>query len=697
MGWVAMALLAEVAPSTNEMAQRLEDVFRRTDWRTDPNKPSQRVGQYRALLLQQPELRDEIRIRIQLGEALINDGQNETAVRELEGLRTLLRQQSVVLNTRFDYELRFLLATAYMRSGEQENCVKHHGVDSCLYPIRGQGVHTERRGAEGAWTEWRGILERSPQDMNARWLLNIMAMTLGRHPGGVPRPWLIRPDFLQSEFEIGRFPDVAAQAKVAVTGLAGGVVAEDFDHDGWIDLMISSSGPQDPLRYFRNRGDGTFEDRTEAAGLSGLTGGLNLIHADYNNDGHADVLVLRGGWWGKHGKYPNSLLKNNGDGTFRDVTVEAGLLSFHPTQTAAWADYDLDGFVDLYIGNESSVDEAHPSEFYRNNGDGTFTNLAAKLGLADMGYVKGVAWGDFNNDGRPDLYVSRKGAPNRLFRNEANGQFTDVTAQAGVAEPLHSFGTWFWDYDNDGWLDLLVVGYYTERLDDIGHFHLGAPNKAEVPRLYRNRGNGTFEDVTKKVRLDRVILAMGSNYGDLDNDGWLDCYFGTGTPEFQALLPNRMFRNDRGRAFQDVTMSGGFGHLQKGHGIAFADFDNDGDQDVFEVMGGALPGDRYQSVLYRNPGHGNAWVKLRVAGRRSNRAGIGARVRVDVDTAQGPRSMYRMVTPGSSFGDVPFTLHVGLGDARAIRRVEVSFPVTGKSQTWTGLALRQTHVLREEF
>ena len=346
------------------------------------------------------------------------------------------------------------------------------------------------------------------------------------------------------------------------------------------------------------------------------------------------------------------------------------MMSLHPTQTAAWADYDNDGWLDLYVGHESNKDESHPSELWHNNHDGTFTNIAPRAGLADMGFVKGVAWGDYNNDGRPDLYISRKGSLNSLYRNDGNGKFTDVTSQAGVGQPVHSFTTWFFDYDNDGWLDLFVAGYYTDTLDDIPAFHMGLPNKAETPRLYHNNHDGTFTEVSKQMGLDRAILVMGAGCGDLDNDGWLDCYLATGAPEYETLLPNRMFRNDRGRRFQDVTKSGGFGQLQKGHAVAFADFDRDGDQDIFEVLGGAYPGDAYFSVLLENPGHGNHWLGLQLEGVKSNRSGIGARVKIE--TPQ--QTVHRVVQPGSSFGDAPLELHIGLGKSTEIKDVEVAWP-----------------------
>jgi len=219
------------------------------------------------------------------------------------------------------------------------------------------------------------------------------------------------------------------------------------------------------------------------------------------------------------------------------------------------------------------------------------------------------------------------------------------------------------------------------------------PNKAEVPRLYHNNGDGTFKDVTKAVGLDRVILSMGVGFGDLDNDGWLDCYFGTGTPDYEALLPNRMFRNDHGRKFQDVTVSGGFGQLQKGHAISFADFNRDGNQDVFEVLGGAVPGDTYPSVLLANPGHNNHWIGLQLIGVKSNRSAMGARIRVVLDAPE-PRSIYRTVNSGTSFGDTPFEQHIGLGQARAIKQIEIQWPA-GSRQILSGLAVDSMYQLRE--
>jgi hypothetical protein len=521
----------------------------------------------------------------------------------------------------------------------------------------------------------------------------------------VPPAWRVPPEVFNSDYDIKRFPDIAGAAGVAVDDLSGGVVMDDFDNDGLLDLMVSASGLESQLRVFRNQGDGTFRELTESAGLTGLKGGLNIIQGDYNNDGFVDVLVLRGGWLGKDGRYPNSLLRNNGNFTFDDVTEEAGMLSFHSTQTAVWLDYNGDGWLDVFIGNEShpGAGEVDPCELFRNNGDGTFTDCAAEEGVAVVDWIKAVVSGDFNNDGRPDLYLSSFSGPNYLFRNDgpqaAGGtersrmRFTNIAAEAGVTEPLRSFPAWFWDFDNDGWHDIFVSGYAINNAGDILADYLGSgPPNAARPRLYRD---GTFADVTRQSGMWTILETMGANFGDLDNDGWLDFYAGTGDPSYGTLIPNRMFRNDGGRRFQDVTTSGGFGQLQKGHGVAFGDLDNDGDQDIYAVIGGALLGDHYPNQLFANPGHGNRWLKVKLEGVQSNRAAIGARIKVVVRSGGREREIHRTIGSGGSFGASPLRQEIGLGDAAELVKVEILWPATGKTQVVEGLAIDHAYLIRE--
>ena len=319
-----------------------------------------------------------------------------------------------------DKFLRTMLETgvAYMRIAESRNCVAHHTERSCIFPIEGDGVHVEPESSRAATEYFLRALARSrpgsPPHLKARWLLNVAHMTLGSYPDGVPAAYRIPPEKFDSDESFPRFSDIAPGLGLNTTDLAGGAVVEDFDGDDWLDVMVSTSDPSGQLHYFRNNGNGGYADRTREAGLVGQLGGLNMIHADYDNDGRPDVLVIRGGWWRDWGRHPNSLLRNQGDGTFSDVTFESGLGQVHyPSQTAAWADYDNDGDLDLFAGNETDLqinpsfdftgserpfNVRAPCQLFRNDGDGTFTDVAAAAGVENLRYAKSVVWGDYDND-----------------------------------------------------------------------------------------------------------------------------------------------------------------------------------------------------------------------------------------------------------------------------------------------------------
>ncbi len=650
-----------------------------------------------------PDLRDQWALRGRLADELLWAGQTRDALGLYADMEaTLAGPEAAGWDDREPLAARLdaSLALAWLRLGEQDNCVANPTAAACVVPISEEAWHTLEEGSRNAIEYYQRVLDRNPDDLNSRWLLNLAFMTLGEYPDQVPERWLIPPEAFASDYDIGRFWDVGPHLGFGQAELSGGALTEDFDGDGRLDLMTSSWHLTEQLRLFHNEGDGSFSEVTDDAALTGITGGLNLQQADMDNDGLPDVLVLRGAWMGEDGLWPNSLLRNNGDGTFTDVTEAAGLASRHPTQTAVWSDVDLDGWVDLYIGNETRGETDHPAQLFMNNADGTFREVAASAGVDAVGFVKGVDAGDFDNDGWPDLYVSRLGQPNLLFRNLGPGddgapRFDEVGAVAGVREPIESFPTWFWDFDNDGWLDLFVAGYRMQPGAYAAEL-LGLEVMATLPRLYRNNGDGTFADVTSEAQLDRFMYAMGSNFGDLDNDGWLDMLVGTGDPDFSALMPNRAFRNDGSGGFQEVTVSGGFGNVQKGHAVAFGDVNDNGDQDIYMNLGGALEGDGYRNAFYANPGHGHHWVTLRLRGESSNRLALDARVRVQVESADGStRDIHRVVGSGGSFGGNSLQTEIGLGQAEAIREVEVRWPSGGATQWWIGLELDRAYELTE--
>ena len=573
--------------------------------------------------------------------------------------------------------------------------VADHGVhqpinETGLVPTHPAALHAARGDVTKAIEHLSRAMQYDPSNLEVQWLLNLAYMTGGMYPEAVPPQYLIAPAVFASRTDVGRFPDIAPQAGVDVFGTAGGVIIDDFENNGMLDIVTSQIDDCQPLRFFHNNGDGTFTDRAAQAGLSDQTGGLNIIQADYNNDGCVDLLVLRGGW-----EFPRrrSLLRNNCDGTFTDVTAQSGLLEpLRSSQSAVWVDIDNDGYLDLFIANENA-----PAQLFLNRGDGTFVDISHQAGVDQTAFSKGVVAADYDNDGYPDIYVSNFNGRDFLYHNNHDRTFTEVSTQAGLASaPWMSFGAWFFDYDNDGWPDLFVTGYFLSVEESVKSY-LNLPRKGETAKLFRNMRDGTFRDVTAEVGLDHVYMPMGCNFGDIDNDGFLDVYMGMGNPSLSSLLPNRLYRNEEGKRFVDITTSSGTGAISKGHGVAFADLANNGNEDLLIVMGGPDVGDRNTTRLFQNPGgHGNDWITLRLVGVKSNRSAIGARITVTVvDADRGRRQIVRTVGSGGSFGASPLQQHIGLGRSARIENIEVWWPASNTRQNFTGIKPNQFLEIKE--
>jgi len=585
-------------------------------------------------------------------------------------------------------DLEKKLAIAYLRQAQDENWVKQHNNESSIFPLSPKAYFKQTSASEKAIQQMLGHLSRNPGDLEQKWLLNLAFMTLGKYPESVPKEHLISLAPFGSKEDLGRFVDIAPSLGVDAFGQAGGVIIDDFDNDGLMDIVVSTWDDCKPLHYYHNNGDGTFTDRAEPAGLSKQLGGLNLIQTDYNNDGWLDIFVLRGGW---RSPMRCSLLRNNGDGTFTDVTREAGLAArATSTQGAVWADFDNDGWLDLFVANENS-----PSQLFHNNGNGTFTDVAHFAGVDRIAFSKAVVAGDYDGDGYADFYVSNYAGENFLYHNNQNGTFTDAAKKLHVETPIFSFPAWFFDYDNDGWPDLFVSSFVHSVSEVIGSY-LGLPGKAETLKLYRNTGGTSFQDVTQEAGLARVFMPMGSNFGDIDNDGFLDFYLGTGDPSYASLVPNVLFKNMGGKYFTDITASSKTGSLQKGHGVAIADIFNDGQPCIYENIGGATPGDQYYSALFRNPGTRNNWISVKLVGVKTNRAAIGARIKLTLMGRDGkPLNIYRDVNSGGSFGASPLQQHLGLGDASRIETLEIWWPASKTRQSFNNLSPNQFIEVRE--
>ena len=616
---------------------------------------------------------DSVALRLGVAQVYAYHGEMDLAIAQMEAaLRTASAGAPKLLP-----EVEEMLGVAYLHRAGAANDVYRHPGELCLFPMRPEAIYAKGADSQKAIQHFLASLKLRPGDIETTWLLNLAYMTLGKYPAGVPKEHLIAPSHFSSAEDIGRFSDVAPRVGLGAAAFeVGGLIVDDFDNDGLFDIVTSNWDFCAPMHFFHNNGDGTFSDRSAQSGLATQVGGNNIIQTDYNNDGCLDILVLRGGWETAMRK---SLLRNNCNGTFTDVTVEAGLGDPTTTEFAVWVDINNDGLLDLYVGNENE-----PNQLFLNNGNGTFKDISRSSGTNLSLLSKAVVAADYDNDGYADLFVSNYRGDSALLHNNHDNTFTDVAPQAGVQASGHGFAAWFFDYDNDGRPDLLASSYAMS-IEETLRTYLGLPHNAATMKLYRNLGNGTFRDVSEETGLNKVFMPMGANFGDLDNDGFPDIYFGTGELSFASLLPNVLLHNKGGKTFVDITASSGTGELHKGHGVAFADIDNDGDEDLLEVVGGGVPGDTHTFRLFENPGHGNDWISVRLLGVKANRPGIGARIKVTVKNGTETRAVYRTVGSGGSFGASPLEQHIGLGKSAEIVGVEIQWPGDAQPQRFASV------------
>ncbi len=585
--------------------------------------------------------------------------------------------------------LIFLQGVSAMRRGENDNCIACRGDSSCIVPISREAVHTNPAGSRLAIKHFNEYIELFPDDAGVRWLLEIAHMTLGESSEeGDPRFHRAIDRFFHSEFDIGVFRDKSHEAGLDRMNQSGGAIMDDFDNDGLLDVVVTATDPTAPMAYYRNRGDGTFEDRSAQAGVTDQLGGLVCYQADYNNDGRLDIFIPRAAWL--PGPIRPTLLENNKAGGFSDVTRVSGLLDPVNSNGAAWGDFDNDGWIDLFVACEHQY-----NRLYRNRGDGTFEDVAARAGVAGepSRWAKGCTWIDYDNDGFQDLFVTNLDDTGRLYHNEQDGRFEETTLEMGINGPKRGFACWAWDYDNDGWLDLFAASADRD-LNSIVKSMIGEPHQVATCKLFRNSGGVGFEDRTKEAGVDGAYAPMGCNFADFDNDGWLDFYLGTGEPNLSTLVPNRMFKNVAGARFADITGSSRTGHLQKGHGVACGDWDRDGDVDLFIEMGSAINGDKYHNLLFQNPGQGNHWLTVKLIGKKTNRSAIGARIKVVIEGPKA-RSIFRLVSTGGSFGANALQQTIGLADAKSVATLEITWPASHTTQVFHGVAADQAISITE--
>ena len=481
------------------------------------------------------------------------------------------------------------------------------------------------------------------------------------------------------------FEDIAPALGIHHLNGNGTCAWGDIDGDGDLDLIVAGSGTF--IRVYRNDGD-RFTDVTEQVGLAHVPSGYSLNLVDYDNDGWLDLYISLNGW---SGPMPNMLFHND-HGRFVDVSKKSGADDPGSGFVSLWGDLDNDGWPDLVVAN-GVLQDGSVTQIYRNNRDGTFTNVTQSAGLNEppsYGAI-GIALGDYDKDGKLDILINgRDGAPNRLYHNDGNWHFTEVAKKAGVLQPPHNgFVCFFFDYNNDGWPDILTTSLapWEATVEGLKKGYSPRSVHPDASRLFRNNGNGTFTDVTYEAKLYYPTGTMGAGVADVDNDGYLDVYLGTGDPQISRLEPNRFFRNNGNGTFGDLTNYLNFARPgNKGHGVAFVDIDDDGDLDIFAQLGGHYPGDHAYNAFYRNlKGNQNNWLEVDLRGVKSNRFAIGAQLTVRA----GALLVYREVKGSEGFGATsPYRQHFGLGKNTKIDSLEIRWP-SGIRQELRGLAPNQ--------
>ena len=521
-----------------------------------------------------------------------------------------------------------------------------------------------------------------PEILELRWHLEQTRLRLGRPHREEDG---FSDNITRGEHLSGHFVEMAAP--LGIDKMDGGRSSAwaDFDDDGDLDLAVLGH-PQ--LAYYRNDGD-RFTDRTEAAGLVLPDGGIGVQTADYDNDGDADLYVTRDGWFGGG---PNHLFSNRGDATFDDVTAVAGVGDPGSSFCAAWSDIDQDGWLDIYVANGTGATGDSTNVLYHSDGTGRFTDVAAAAGVDSRSQSLSAAFGDLDEDGDADLYVCNFTEPNQLFRNDGGLMFVDATSDAGVgAEQIDGFITFMLDYDNDGRLDIFVANWSQYDVVLADRVAGRATSPRDRPILYHNDGDGRFSDVTAEAGLLRALGTMSGVPADVDNDGWVDLYLGNGGPAMGRRDSDTFYLNDGSGGFVDATEAAGLGHAGKSHGVTFADYDRDGDLDLYVPVGGAQPGDQWHNAFYRNEGFGNHWVAIHLVGVASNRDGIGARIQVTA----GDLRQHAEVASGYSFGcSNSLTAEFGLASHSRIDTIEVVWP-GGGTDRYSSLEADRYYTLTE--
>ncbi len=595
----------------------------------------------------------------------------ETAVfLGLEYKELIARYQERLKEKPEDTRTRLELGRLFVKCGLYDDAVRELEIAAADPEMTARAKHEAslahfRAGRFGASVDaGMAAMRADPRNERTRASMWLASRSLGGYPPHVPEAFRME---LKAGYERPRvrFENIASKIGMDKICAGRGTAVFDYNNDGLLDLVVTAAHAGCTL--YRNNGDGTFTDVTTGSGLDECINGFVIIAGDYDNDGFQDLLVTRLGFY--YGDI--ALYHNNGDGTFTDVTEKAGLASWGPSYCASWVDYDCDGKLDLFVNYNlgGMFDRRCQNRLFRNNGDGTFTDVTKESGLSNLFTTIGSCWGDYNNDGFPDLFVSSGIGRPQLFRNNGDGTFTDVSIEAGLTDFVVGTTCCWADYNNDGLLD--IVQYSWADHEDVIHTMRNGhgPEDGAPLVIYHNNGDGTFTAKTRELGLTGCWGTMSGSMGDVNNDGYIDLLLGNGSPRMERLEPFVLLENDRGR-FRNTTFAAGLPFSGKSHGTNTADLFGDGRMSIIIAAGGAYPGDLMQTAIHCPVTLPGNYLNVRLRGVRSNRDGNGARLTL----ISGGQKQIREATNGSSFGCLPIEQHFGLGAATEIDALEIRWP-----------------------
>ncbi len=567
---------------------------------------------------------------------------------------------------------RFAEAAEELQHAAQDSTVRSSAMHEAGVAHYNTGAFAEAVRAECA------ALSANPENARARHWLWLSSERLGGYPDDVPLPFRMKPKGGWAPASV-QYKDISSACGLDKTSGARGIAVFDYNNDGLLDVAVVAAHAG--ISLYRNNGDGTFTDVSVDSGLYRSTNGFGITAGDFNNDGYVDLCVCRMGFYGGECE----LWRNNGDGTFSDVSKESGISFWGPCFSASWVDYNRDGWLDLFVATNLGglFDRKTPNRLFRNNGDGTFTEVALGAGITSKWPTIGHSWGDYDNDGYPDLFLSNAIGPPELYHNNGDGSFTNVTAQANLDHTNLAFGAQWCDIDDDGWLDIIQYSWAIH--EDVVHsMQTGeAPRYAHPTRVYRNNRDGTFTEIGRELGITECWGSMSGNAADLNNDGCLDIALGNGGPLMDRSEPLVLLEND-GKCFRNVTFAAGLPLVGKGHGLNCADLFNDGRLSILVGTGGNYPGDLMTSSVFcptKRPGN---YLAVHLTGTISNRSAIGARLKLRA----GEREQHRVVNGGSNFGCLPPDQHFGLAELARAEFLEVWWP-SGMTQRFTNLEANQ--------